>query len=317
MVSASSVPQHNENPKAIAISLIIHLLLVLLIFLKLGSVEIKETGGGGVVVALGYPDNGFSNDTPSPGKFESQPPQENTPTPVSPPPPSSTEQSKANTGKAEDLITSDDAESIFLKKKKENERKQKEDTDRKQKQFEEEQRQAEVQKKQQQLEAENAKKAAEAKQKADYDAKKNKYKDMLGGGGSGKGSGNSGKPGNGGDPNGDPNEKNIEGTPGKGGSGSGGGAGSGIGASTGGGLGGRPVRFKPPIVDNSQKSGKVRVKVCADAAGNVISANFTQAGSTSTDGYLVDKAVEAARKFKFAEGAEVQCGWIDFNFQVK
>ena len=44
----------------------------------------------------------------------------------------------------------------------------------------------------------------------------------------------------------------------------------------------RQVLKKPNIVDNTQKEGRVVVKICVDNSGKVISANYTQVGSTTT-----------------------------------
>lgn len=86
----------------------------------------------------------------------------------------------------------------------------------------------------------------------------------------------------------------------------------------GGGLSGRGVLSKPQINENSQKTGKVVVKVCVDRSGTVISAKFTQRGSTTTDSELVEVAEKAAAKYKFTEGdlAE-QCGTITIDFRLK
>ena len=86
----------------------------------------------------------------------------------------------------------------------------------------------------------------------------------------------------------------------------------------GGGLSGRGIIFEPKIEENSQKTGKVVVKVCVDQSGSVTSAKFTQRGSTTTDSELVDVAEEAAAKYRFTEGdlAE-QCGTITITFKLK
>jgi TonB family protein len=69
----------------------------------------------------------------------------------------------------------------------------------------------------------------------------------------------------------------------------------------------------------SNKQGTVRVKVCVNSAGQVISAEATQSGSTTTDASLRTAAANAARQCKFAPepGADEQCGWIEYNFILK
>ena len=72
------------------------------------------------------------------------------------------------------------------------------------------------------------------------------------------------------------------------------------------------------INDTSQKSGKVVIEVCVDRTGGVVSADYTQRGSTTSDSELKTKAIQAARGYKFAAStADQQCGTITFNFQLK
>lgn len=86
----------------------------------------------------------------------------------------------------------------------------------------------------------------------------------------------------------------------------------------GGGLDERGVLFEPQIVEQSQKSGRVVVRVCVDNQGKVISARFTQRGSTTTDRALVDIAEISAMKYRFSPSTyEEQCGTISINFIVQ
>lgn len=86
----------------------------------------------------------------------------------------------------------------------------------------------------------------------------------------------------------------------------------------GGGLEGRGVKYKPEIIEHSQKSGKVVVHVCVDSKGKVISAKFTQKGSTTTDADLVETAEFAATRYVFAPGEfEKECGTISIQFIVR
>jgi len=80
----------------------------------------------------------------------------------------------------------------------------------------------------------------------------------------------------------------------------------------------RKVIFIPQIEDNSQKEGRVVVKICVDATGAVTKARYTQLGSTTTDSYLIDLAVKNARKYKFAPySIEEQCGRVNIDFEVR
>jgi membrane protein involved in colicin uptake len=146
--------------------------------------------------------------------------------------------------------------------------------------------------------AEKAK--AEASKKAELDKSKQKFSDILG---KGKGSANQG--GNKGDPEGDSNAKVLDNLS----------KGSG---SIGAGLGNRSVVFEPTISESSQKTGKVVVVICINSKGKVISAKYTQSGSTTTDAKLVRIAERAAKKYVFTESATPeQCGNVVIEFKVR
>lgn len=84
------------------------------------------------------------------------------------------------------------------------------------------------------------------------------------------------------------------------------------------GLNGRSVVYAPLIEDASQKTGRVVVDVCVDSKGIVTSASYTQKGSTTNDLYLVNKAEESAKKWRFsASENERQCGVITIEFYLK
>lgn len=128
-------------------------------------------------------------------------------------------------------------------------------------------------------------------------------------------SGTWGKPGNTGVPTstGDNPFGKSSGT----GGGTGGGEGAGTGVSVGGGLGGRAVVQRGRINDSSQKSGKVVIEVCVNSSGSVISAEYTQRGSTTADSELRTQAIQAARSYRYAASSiDRECGTITFNFQA-
>ena len=84
------------------------------------------------------------------------------------------------------------------------------------------------------------------------------------------------------------------------------------------GLDSRGILYEPSFDDSSQKSGRVVVKICINQAGNVISARYTQRGSTTTDSELIDLAVYNAKKYRFTpSNKEKQCGTIIIDFIVK
>ncbi|MBP7184763.1 MAG: energy transducer TonB [Saprospiraceae bacterium] len=147
-----------------------------------------------------------------------------------------------------------------------------------------------------------AAKAEEAKKLKDA---KSKFGGFNRGGGNGEGNGNTSTPGNQGSGDGDPNSKNLEGIA----NGSG---------TVGGGLGGRSVKYKPQIQEKSKETGTVVLAVCVDRDGNILSAEYTQRGSTTTNTELKKAAIEGAKRFKFeAANVDKQCGTITIRFTVK
>jgi hypothetical protein len=133
-----------------------------------------------------------------------------------------------------------------------------------------------------------------------YNQSKSQFGDLFG-----KGKGNTTDSGNQGQEEGDPTAKALAGVS------------SGIGL-IGGGLSGRGLSYQPQIKDKSQKTGKIVVKVCVDAEGKVISAEYTQLGSTSTDLELKKIAVQSALQFKFtSSNVDRQCGTISIDFKLK
>jgi outer membrane biosynthesis protein TonB len=119
----------------------------------------------------------------------------------------------------------------------------------------------------------------------------------------GGGDGITGKAGDQGDLNGDPNSRNY----------TGGGAGNGTSFN----LAGRSMVSSPTIQDNSQEEGKVVVDIIVDKYGKVLRANPGARGSTTTNAVLYQKAREAALKTRFnanPDAAEEQKGQMTFIF---
>ncbi|MEL6721568.1 MAG: hypothetical protein AAFP82_22920, partial [Bacteroidota bacterium] len=157
-----------------------------------------------------------------------------------------------------------------------------------------------------QEEAERQKREAEEaerqRKEAERNATKSRIGDLFSNGG---GKGNTGKTGNQGDPNGDPNASKLEGIS------------TGTGQ-VGGGLGGRGGSG-PRLSDSSQKVGNVVVYVCVDANGKVVSAEYTQKGSygsAASDSAIRRKAIANAKNWKFKSGSvDKQCGTISYRFK--
>jgi outer membrane biosynthesis protein TonB len=269
--------------------------------------------GGGP--ALGLPNQG-SGSNPTPGKPDpdagnsgaSKP--EPTPTPTPPPPVKPVISKPAPpVPAAKPVQTTEDPNAVAVRRQQEETRRKAEEAKYQQQAAERErQRQADATR---QAEA-DARRAADEKARA-AQAAKDKFGGRFGngsgsgtngGGGTGTGQGNTGKPGNQGKPDGDPNSRVLDGL--------------GRGAGTVNGFGGRGLKSAPRLSENSQVTGRVVIELCVDSDGNVTTAKYTTKGSTVTDADVIDAAVRNAKQYRFAEGgAERQCGTVTYNFIVK
>ncbi|MEE9373129.1 MAG: energy transducer TonB [Saprospiraceae bacterium] len=80
----------------------------------------------------------------------------------------------------------------------------------------------------------------------------------------------------------------------------------------------RKVIFIPQINDDSQKEGRVVINICVDPTGKVLSAKYTQRGSTTTDNYLVKLALKNAKRYRFSPNhVPKQCGRVNIDFVVR
>ena len=297
----------DNNKKGIIISTMVHMLLLLLIlspFFSFTSHE-KDRPLSGIVVAIGNPNATIQEYKPS-AKSEaakaSQPAKtkaKTTPTKVSKPKVAKTP-SKAT--KVISKTVQEDADVIASKKAtKQNEKPKKPTKSAKEIQAEKEAKEAELKAQEEARRAEEEarrqaeKAAAAAKAKADA---KSKFSNMLNNGGQAA-------PASKGNLNGKPNAKALEGIS----------TGSG---QTGEGLGDRKLLYQPSITDNSQKTGKVIIRICVDKSGKVSKAKYTQKGSTTTDAYLIKLAEDNARQYKFDKGTiEEQCGNVIIDFKLR
>lgn len=289
--------QQKDKERSLVTTFLFHLVLIILALLPLLSYQIPPPGQEGILVNLGLPDVGQGDDNAAPAETseeeeeEVQPEEEVEPEPQ---PETPKEVTKPEPVKEKEVIKTEDPEAIALKRKKEQEKKAQEENERAER--EEARKRAEA----------DAKKKAEADAEAKRKADAQKTKDQIGGlFGNGKGKGNTGKPGNQGDPGGDPNSDVLTGIS----------TGSG---KVGGGLGSRGVSSSPKVTDNSQKQGTVVLEVCVDSNGSVTSAKYTQRGSSTTDSQLVNVAEANAKKWKFTPGGpDKQCGTITYNFKLQ
>ena len=267
-------------------SMVVHTCVIVLLLMPFLKIPIPPPGQEGILVNLGLPDVGQGEENAPASEAEVAPSPEPEPTPT--PPRKETPVKKEKAAPTEEkLVKTEDPEAIALREKA-----KKEDEQRRQE--EEKRRQAEADRIAREQEA--------AKKKAEADKLKNDIGGLFG---PGKGKGNTGKPGNQGDPGGDPNAGNLEGiSTGQG--------------SIGGGLTGRDVRNRPKITDNSQREGSVVIEVCVDKSGSVLEARFIQKGSTLNDGDLTSMARQNALQWKFEEGTvDRQCGTITYRFKLQ
>ena len=80
-------------------------------------------------------------------------------------------------------------------------------------------------------------------------------------------------------------------------------------------LQGRTVKLMPKPSTEFKEEGKVVVSIRVDKAGNVVLASIA-GGTTISDQYTRQLALEAARKAKFTEGDKEQIGSITYNFKL-
>ena len=300
------IGRRNASIAATVMAILILLLLLLQLPLE-GKTEEEKLAEelGGVTVALGWPDMGSNNDTPSEGGGEQVPPD---PTPI---PPTAQPSAPSPATPPPAVITSEDPDVKYAREKAKEDQKQRlKEQDEAVKKAKVESEARETVKRAEQAKADAAKAADDAAQAA-RDKKKSGIGDLFkkpgSTGGTGNGSGNSGNAGNGGRPDGDPNSKNLEG----------GGQGNGTGRSIGGGLGSRAVQGNNPVSKAYNESGSVNVKVCVDESGKVTSA-VTQISGTNTSSSTLRSLAEAnAKSYRFAPGDGSTCGTILYQFKVK
>jgi outer membrane biosynthesis protein TonB len=284
--------QTNKKDKrnGLLTSMVVHTCIIVLLLMPFLTIPIPPPGQEGILVNLGLPDvgQGEENAAASAEEVAPSPEPEPQPEPTPTPPRKETPVKKEKaTPTEEKLVKTEDPDAIALREKAKKE--------------EEQRRQAEEQRKKEEADR-IAREQEAAKKKAEADKLKNDIGGLFG---PGKGKGNTGKPGNQGDPGGDPNATNLEGiSTGQG--------------SIGGGLTGRDVRARPKITDNSQREGTVVIEVCVDKSGSVVEARFIQKGSTLNDSDLTSMARQNAMQWKFEEGSvDRQCGTITYRFKLQ
>ncbi|AXG67996.1 protein TolA [Kordia sp. SMS9] len=287
--------EHKRKSATITTVLMVLLLIFMFIF---GKTYMDPPIESGIAVNFGTSNTGSGdvetqkNPKPVAAPKQQQEEQEEQPQETEP-----VQETQPDTS-SEEVITQESEESIALKKAEE-EKKRKADEEAKAK-----------------AEADRIAKAkadAEAKKKAEEAAKKAKidalFNDANGNGeDESEGEGPNDGPGNKGNPNGDPYAASYYGEPG---SGNGGGGGYG--------LNGRSKLASSKVLQECNKAGTIVVAIKVNRNGEVISAEYSPKGSTSTESCLIDAAIKTAKTYKWNKDAKApskQVGFIVVNFKL-
>lgn len=303
MESIIHLEEEHDKRKGLIVSVVVHIMLLFLCFFPY-AVQQSEQPISGILVALGTPDGGNSDAVSSStqeseeeenevSENESNDDKSEKETAPSPQPQEKSAKKVVETQPVKEKVLTHESEKPVInttaQEAAKKERKKAEADAKESQRIAAEKAKAEAQKKA----------AEEAAKKAKYNQSKKQFSDLFG---SGRGTNNS--KGNQGDPKGDPNADNLKGLA----------KGSGR---IGGGLSDRGVVKEPQINDNSQKTGKVVIKICVDSSGKVTEARYTQRGSTTPDKHLRSIAEEAAYKYVFTPSdVELQCGSITIDFKL-
>lgn len=256
-------------------------IIILLILLFCGMTAHKNEMDEGVMISLGYAEEGFGESVPNPTPT---PAPEAAPVPTPTPPPAAPE---VSTPSEEDLMTQEDP-SVALEAEKK--RKQAEEEA---KRRAEEERIAREKAEQERIAREKA--AEEARIKAEQEAKKNQASSLAGSAFQNMGKGQ-----------GQTKGEAQQGNP----------AGQGSQGGHSWSLNGRNLlgKLAQPSYQSNEE-GRIVVEIRVDASGNVVSATITK-GTTITNETLRNAAVAAAKKNKFSTGGGVAIGTITYNFRL-
>ena len=254
-------------------------IIILLILLFCGMTAHKNEMDEGVMVSLGYADEGFGESMPNP-----TPAPEAAPVPTPTPPPAAPEVSSPS---EKDLMTQEDHSVVLEAEKK---RKQAEEEA---KRRAEEERVAREKAEQERIAREKA--AEEARIKAEQEAKKNQASSLAGSAFQNMGKGQ-----------GQTKGEAQQGNP----------AGQGSQGGHSWSLSGRDLlgQLAQPSYQGNEE-GRIVVEIRVDASGVVVSATITK-GTTITNETLRNAAVNAAKKNKFSAGGGVAIGTITYNFRL-
>jgi TonB family protein len=252
-------------------------IIILMILLFCGMTAHKNEMDEGVMISLGYAEDGFGESMPNPTPApEAAPVPTPTSSPVGPSAPTD-----------EDLMTQEDP-SVAL----EAEKKRKQAAEEAKRRAEEE-RIAREKAEQERIAREKA--AEEARKKAEQEAKKNQASSLAGSAFQNMGKGQ-----------GQTKGETQQGNP----------AGQGSQGGHSWSLNGRDLlgKLAQPSYQGNEE-GRIVVEIRVDASGVVVSASIAK-GTTITDATLRNSAISAAKKNKFSTGGGVAIGTITYNFRL-
>jgi len=281
-----SVNSNDEKHKkrGMIISILTHVVFLILLLIPILRYPDPPPGQEGITVNLGMPEfDEIEQAAPSAPATEPQPEEEEVQEEQAQPDPPQPEPQPID---EPEVVEQEDPDQIALKKQQEEARQERLREEREEQARREARRKAEEERKRKEAEAaENKERISDLFKNSD-----------------GKGEGDKQS---GGDPDGEPDTGALESIS----------TGSG---KVGGDLAGRGrPTFSPRVTDDSQKQGTVVINVCVDADGSVVSARFTQRGSTTNDATLKNLAVANAKRWKFPKGSGTDCGTITYTFKVK
>jgi outer membrane biosynthesis protein TonB len=316
--------EQDNNQRGTLVSLTVHSLLIFGILLmpiakpkvnEITKIQVelpKDMLGGGA--ALGLPDQG-QGDTPSPGKPDPDAggsrPEPAKPTPIAPTPepikpapaPKPVISKPVTPPPTKRVETTEDPNAVAIRRQQEATR-----------QKAEEEKYRQVQAEKAKRKAEDDARVAEANEKAAQAAKEQAAKDKFkgrfgngtgsgsgssGGGGTGGGLGNSGKPGSGGRPDGDPSNTGLEGM--------------GRGPGNISGFGNRRAENIPRCTNNTNEVGKVVIEATISSSGEVTGTRFIASGSTNNSSAGISAATSCVKQYRFQAGSSNATGRIVIN----
>lgn len=275
--------QKNYSNSGLAISIAIHASIIAVCFLFSFNVTIpvEEIETGGIVINYGTTDEGMGTDMQSTDEPAGNPNIHQEPIPPDPNRPESpVERTSSPTDDGKNVVTQNIEDAPEVKTGKNNTVNTTSQS--------------------------NSTNSTTTEPVLDPNASFKKRNTGAGNNGTGGGDGTSNKPGNQGDPNGDPNSRSY----------TGGTIGNGIALD----LSGRRFMQKPTIQDDGQTSGRIVVKIRVDKLGKIISATAGARGTTITSKELWDKCEKAILAIKLNakdDAPEEQIGSVTFTFSLQ